>query len=138
MLNLADKITYESIPAVVISKDPDNWFRTIVLNRGSSSGVKVNMPVVAYQGEHKAVIGKVIEVRRWVSRVLPILAPEMKLGVMLQETRFPGLLKGYSSNSNLCIMDYISRAVPVKFGDVVITSGQGGIFPGRTSCGQGY
>ncbi len=129
MLSMMDRIQYESIPAMVISRDPDNWFRTIVLNRGSSDGVKVNMPVVAYHGDEKAIIGKIIEVRGSVSRVQPIVAPEMKLGVMLQASRFPGLLRGYSSNTNLCLMDYVSKSVLVKFGDVVVTSGQGGIFP---------
>jgi len=136
VIQMKERIEYESIPAIVISRDPDNWFRTIILNRGSSDGVKVNMPVVAYHGEEKAIIGKIIEVRGSVSRVLPIVAPDMKLGVMLQGSRFPGLLKGLSSGSNLCIMDYVSKSVLVKFGDVVVTSGQGGIFPAGLLIGK--
>ena len=136
VIQMKERIEYESIPAIVISRDPDNWFRTIILNRGSSDGVKVNMPVVAYHGEEKAIIGKIIEVRGSVSRVLPIVAPDMKLGVMLQGSRFPGLLKGLSSGSNLCIMDYVSKSVLVKFGDIVVTSGQGGIFPAGLLIGK--
>lgn len=136
VLQMKDRIQYDSVPAIVISRDPDNFFRTIIVNRGSSDGVKVNMPVVAYHGDEKAVIGKIIEVRGSISRVLPIVAPEMKLGVMLQGSRFPGLLKGLSSGSNLCIMDYVSKSVLVKFGDVVVTSGQGGIFPAGLLIGK--
>jgi len=136
MLTMMERIQYESIPAMVISRDPDNWFRTIVLNRGRSDGVKVNMPVVAYHGDEKAIIGKIIEVRGSVSRVQPIVAPEMKLGVMLQSSRYPGLLRGYSSSTNLCLMDYVSKSVLVKFGDIVVTSGQGGIFPAGLVVGK--
>ncbi|PKL18957.1 MAG: rod shape-determining protein MreC [Spirochaetae bacterium HGW-Spirochaetae-5] len=137
LLGMKEMLRYDSVPASIISKDPDNWYRTLIINRGDNDGIKVNMPVVAYQAVNngdvrelvKSVVGKIVEVRGSVSRIQPLIAPEIKIGVKIGENRFPGLLSGYTYNSNLCVVNYITRAAPVKFGDLVITSGQAGVFP---------
>ncbi len=129
LLGLKEKVKYESISGSVISKDPDNWFRTIVINRGSDDGVQVNMPVIAYQGAYKAVVGKIVEVRGSISRARPLISPAINVGVKLRENHYPGLLSGYGYSSSLCIVNYINRMAEVKPKDELITSGQGGVFP---------
>ncbi len=129
LLGLKERITYDSIQATIISKDPDNWFRTLIINRGENHGIKLNMPVIAFQGDEKAVVGKIVEVRGSISRIVPIISSNMKMGIKFQSNRFPGLLSGFSTQSSLSTIDYISRAAVIKFNDIVITSGQGGVFP---------
>lgn len=136
VLELKKRLNYETIPALIISKDPDNWYNTIVINKGSENGIKVDMPVVGFVGDKQAVVGKIIEVRGSVSRILPINSPRFKIGVKMEGTNFPGLLYGFSSSSEFCIMDYISRAAQIKQNDLVLTSSQAGIFPSGILIGK--
>ena len=129
LLEFKSRVEYDSIAASIISKDPDNWFRTLVINRGSNDGIKVNMPVIGYHAGQKAVVGKISEVKGSVSRIVPIISTDIKIGVKLQKSGYPGLLRGYSQNSESCIVDFISRSANIKFNDIIVTSGQGGVFP---------
>lgn len=135
ILGFRERVRYNNIAAQIISKDPDNWFRTLVINKGSDDGVNINMPVIAYQNGQSVVVGKIAEVRGSISRVQPVIAPDIKIGVKLSETKIPGLLSGYSYNSDYCVVNYISRAIQTKKGDLILTSGQAGVFPPELPVG---
>ena len=128
-LGMKYRVVYDSIPASIISKDPDNWFRTIIVDRGSEDGVMVNMPVVAFADGQRAVVGKVVSVKSNFAKITPIISPELRVGVMFQESRYQGLLRGQSTRSKLSVMEYISRSAAISSEDIVVTSGNGGIFP---------
>lgn len=53
-----DYSQYEKVAAQVISKDPGNWYNTFVINRGSDSGIQVDMNVISGGG----LVGIVTEV----------------------------------------------------------------------------
>jgi len=129
LLEMKGMVSYDSVAASVISKDPDNWFRTIVVNKGSSDGLKVNMPVIAFKDGQKAVVGKLVEVRGGLSRIEPLISHSIKIGVKLQSSNYPGLLYGKTGSLDTCIVDYVPKTVAANFGDIVCTSGQGGVFP---------
>lgn len=49
LLNFPARQDYPVVLAEIISQNPDNWFRTIIINKGSADGIEPYMPVVAYQ-----------------------------------------------------------------------------------------
>ena len=114
---------YRVVAARVVGRDPASWFATIVVDRGSADGVVRNSAVVTAEGA----VGRVIETTPFTARVLLLSDPRSAVGVILQHSREIGVVEG-NGQGDLQIK-YLSRASVVPPGDIVITSGQGGVFP---------
>ncbi|HDK43924.1 MAG TPA: rod shape-determining protein MreC [Desulfobacteraceae bacterium] len=111
------------VSAQVIGKDPSLWFRTVVIDRGTSDGVMKGMPVVTDSG----IVGQIFSVSPNYAKVLLAIAPSSALDVLLQKSRVRGILKG--TGSLTCKLDYVLKTVDVEKGDYIVTAGYGGIFP---------
>lgn len=123
LLELKESFSYEMILSVVISREPGNWFNSIMIDKGIDDGVETNMAVATYRG----LVGRVISVDSHTAKILLILDQRSAVGSMIQRSRDIGVVKG--SESNYCYMEYLSHDADVKINDVVITSGLGSIFP---------
>ncbi len=138
-LRLFRRLSYKSIPAEVIARDPENLFSTIVLNKGSVDGVKRDMAVIAYQNGLQGLVGKVVLVNKYTSTVKPILDSSLYIAAMFQKSRYTGLISGDSEdNSEYLIMKYINKEAMnyIEYGDLVITSGLGGVYPKGIHIGR--
>ncbi len=114
---------YRVVAARVVGRDPARWFATIVVDRGSTDGVARNAPVVTGEGA----AGRVIEVTPFSSRVLLLSDPRSAVSVILQSSREIGVVEGMGEGD--LQLKYVSRATAVPKDEVVVTSGQGGVFP---------
>mgnify|MGYP003394058668 CR=1 FL=1 len=112
-----------SVYCRVIGRSPTIWNKVLLIDKGTSQGVRVNMPVMS----DLSLVGKVIEVGPSVAKVLLITDPNSKIGVLIQRTRQQGVLFGAVSGE--CRMKYLSIDTEVKIGDIVETAGYGGFFP---------
>ncbi len=138
-LKLYKRLTYRSIPAEVIARDPENLFSTIVLNKGTADGVKRDMAVIAYQNGLQGLVGKIILVNKYTSTVKPILDSTLYIAAMFQKSRYNGLISGSSEdNSGYLVMKYINKEAInyIEYGDLVITSGLGGVYPKGIHIGR--
>lgn len=118
---------FDMVAARVIGRESDTWSSMIVIDRGTLSGIQNDMPVVTPQG----LVGRVIEAGPNSSKVQLILDPRSSVGTIVQraESRVTGIVQGDMDNPTMPQMVNIPKNADVVEGDVIVTSGFGGIYP---------
>ena len=136
LLDLKQQNEIKSIPARVIARDPSVWFNTITINRGSTSGVAVNMPVVTGGG----IVGRVITVSPFASQVMLITDEKAGAGAVVGQLGQSGALGSVRGRADLGVsiieMRYVSGLEKVEVNDTVMTTGQDGIYPPGLNVGR--
>lgn len=137
-LNLTSTLTdYETVNSNVISRSPDTWQNTLIVDKGSNDGVEVNMAVMAKSG----LAGRVIEVNASSSKV------ELLTSDNETSNHFPvkissgdgiayGLLETYDADRNLLVVTQVTGTSTIAVDDLVQTSGLGGNSPANLSIGK--
>src|SRR5215211_4338437 len=136
LLGLNEQTNIKSVPARVIARDPSVWFNTITINRGSSSGIEMNMPVVTPGG----IVGRVITVSPWASQVMLITDEKAGAGAVVGQLGQSGALGSIRGRADLGValieMRYVSGLEKVEVNDYVMTTGQDGIYPQGLNIGR--
>lgn len=122
LLGMKSTIKIPTLPVTVVGEDVSSWFRTLLIDRGSSSGIVEGMSVVAADG----VVGQIVKVAPTSSRVLLLTDHASGIAATIQRSRARGVVKG--KGEGLCSLEFTTREEDVKVGDMVITSGIGGVF----------
>ncbi len=123
LLSLKRNLPYPSIPVTMICKDGTPWSPTFMVDKGEKEGVRRGMAVVTPYG----VMGVVISTTPHTSRVLGTTSVDCKIHVEDQVSGVRGILEG--DNAGGMFMRYVLTDRLVKPGDLLLTSGLGGIFP---------
>lgn len=130
LLDMKESIKPPTVAATVVGEDVSSWFRTLVIDRGSSSGLRVGMAVVAADG----VVGQVVKVAAATSRVLLLTDHASGIAATIQRSRARGVVKG--KGEGLCSLEFTTREEDVKVGDLVVTSGIGGVYSKGVPVGE--
>jgi rod shape-determining protein MreC len=134
LLNLKQQTDYKILPAQIIGRDTSAWFDTAIINRGSLDGVKLNMPIVVDGG----LIGRVTAVSPLTAQIDLITRDKSGLGAIVGElgqSNALGVVRGTGEKNEL-EMNYVPGYIEVKKGDVVYTTGQGGVYPAGLKLGE--
>jgi rod shape-determining protein MreC len=131
ILGLQQKVAYSMIAGEVIAGDAKAAIsQTITVNRGKREGVNTEMPVVTPIG----IVGMTIVVAPHASQAQLITDNASSTGAMLQTNGVSGLLVG--TGRDVCILRFLPMTTEVKVNDVVVTSGQDGVFPESLPIGK--
>jgi rod shape-determining protein MreC len=130
LLALRETSAAPLIAARVIGKDATNWFKTVLLDRGSGDGIRRNLPVITPDG----LVGRVVEVTPTTAKVQLLTDPVSAAGGLLQRTRVTGIVVGsFAAGARV---RYLPLMADVAVGDEVVTSGMGGVFPKGIPVGR--
>jgi rod shape-determining protein MreC len=117
-------ISMETKAASVIAADAALYGRTILVACGARDGIKEQMPVLSPSG---GLVGQIMEVYPTKSRVLLITDANSFVSGKIQGTGELAVVKGDGTEG--CYLERSLKETKMKAGDLVVTSGEGGIFP---------
>ena len=116
------KIKGKSTLAKVLLDKDSPYLKSIIINRGSKSGINKGMPVV----DGNYLIGKIVEVNYLSSRVLLLNDLNSRIPVTLGEESTQAILSGKSKNKPL--LEYLPELYTPRNDLTVFTSGKDGVF----------
>ncbi len=131
LLNVADQVRQSSVAVEVLYEPVNAYTRHLVLNKGSTSGIAPGMPVIDEGG----IVGQIVRVTPFTSEAA--LVTDDRVSVPVQLLRNGLRLIAFGGNiAGKVEVRYLTADSDVKPGDVLVTSGVGGLFPAGLPVAQ--
>lgn len=109
--------------ARVVANTSDSFYRTVLLDAGTSHGIKKGQAVINDRG----LIGRIIESGKYSSRVLLLSDVNSRVPVRLTKSRIRSILSG--KNGERLELLYLPPQHHLSVGEMIVTTGDGHIFP---------
>lgn len=135
LLDIKEKeVNMTTVAAEVISRDYDEWYKGVTINKGKSHGINIGDAVMTAEG----ILGVVDSVGTNWAKIVTIYDTNTAVGAKLTRTGDVGVLEGSNDLASVkkCKMEYISDSASVINGDILVTSGLGGVYPAGLMIGK--
>ena len=131
LLALKEAMPLATLSGEIIAREWGGWVRSLTVNRGRADRVTRLTAVIAPDG----LIGRVIDVRPGASIVQVLTDPASTVGVLVVRTRTQGIVEGEPRGT--LRLKYMARdGSGIQVGDLVVSSGGGGLFPRGIPVGR--
>ncbi len=124
MLGSAPRVADRALAAELIEVSAEPYSRTIIVARGTNDGAYLTQPVIDAYG----IVGQVTQVTAAASRITLITDPSHAIPALVGRNGLRVLVFGTGDADRLKV-PYLSATADIKEGDVLASSGLGGIFP---------
>ena len=114
--------SYNMVDAYIIGWHSTDWNNTYTINRGSNSGIAINMCAITANGE---VVGLVTEVGMNYAIVKTVLDSTLEISGTISTSGYNGMVSGgyIQDNETLLQMNYLPSSAIIRNHDQVVTSG---------------
>ena len=120
---MANEFDTPMLPSQVVGLDVSPLFRSALVDRGTEQGVRPGNPVIT----NKGVVGMVTAASGHAARTMLVMDRQSTVDGIVQRSRTRGLIPGRGRDD--LQFEFVGRGADVQIGDVIITSGLGGIYP---------
>ena len=114
----------------LVGVDPSPWFRSVLVDRGQTHGVRSGMPVISELG----LVGLVTATSSRAAKAMLVLDRQSAIDGIVQRSRSRGIVRGRGTDQ--LDFEFVVRGSDVRIGDVVISSGLGGVYPKGIRIGE--
>lgn len=133
-VSFSEEKRFDMVPARVVGMPGGRIIERIELDKGTRDGLTTGMAVIVPEG----LIGKVVGVSASGSRVEPLASASSAVSVVIERSRVRGVVRpryGPVSDFVSWGVDYVPARSDIRLGDLVITSGLGGVYPPGITVG---
>ena len=130
LLGIANRLPFDTKLAQVVGTTPGNPSRVLV-NKGGNDGLSRGQAVVGGSG----ILGLLSEVNPISSRVMLISDHDSAVAVKVQRTGFRSILGG-TGDLDLMLLENVPTSAEILVGDILETTGLGGIYPQGYAIGE--
>jgi rod shape-determining protein MreC len=131
LLGMRERLETPSIAAETIGRDMAHGYERFIVNRGNRDGVSTDWAVVSRTG---TVVGRVVTATPYTSTVQLITDPQSAVGAKVARTGAHGVVHG--TGGATLELAYVTSLADVQQGDLVVTSGDDGIYPAGLEIGR--
>ena len=123
ILGYSESVDLPATLARVVMIDTGGRFKSLILDRGSNEGIRVNDPVLSAEG----LVGRVVLTTPSVAKVQLILDGGSSVGVHFERTRRQAVARGTTEDDlSVAFVPFTADVVP---GDRIFTAGIDGVYP---------
>jgi len=127
LLGYKQNISGKAVIAHIVAKPPQQYYKSMIIDKGSSGGLTAGSPVFGIFKGKFGVVGSLTDVGENISTIIALTSRMSSIPARVVSSNVDGLVTG--NNSAEAEMQWLPSDAEIKIGDEVVTSPVSEIFP---------